>query len=178
MHADNELFFMYGYFACFDAIALGCLTALLKSRFVLSPSTNRAATFAGAFALAATYFVGIDGHEAFGFSAVALSTSILLLTSPTLPRPGWSSARVAQPLRWLGRHSYELYLFHIIVLALMRDMVPRETLGYAMKLPWLALFIALSAGVAGVVSRFFSDPANRALRRYLSTTRSAPVAQT
>ncbi len=177
MHADNELFFMYGYFACFDAIALGCLTALLKNRFDLSPMTNRVATFVGAIALAATYFVGIDGHEALGFSLVALSTSVLLLSSPTLPQTDWSSARIAQPLRWLGRHSYELYLFHIIVLALMRDLVPRESLGYAMKLPWLVLFIALSSGVAGVISHFFSEPANQALRRYFSTVRPVPVTQ-
>lgn len=36
LHADNEIYFMYGYFACFDAIAIGCLTALLTPRLVLS----------------------------------------------------------------------------------------------------------------------------------------------
>ena len=177
MHADNELFFMYGYWACFDAIALGCLTALLKNHFVLSRARNRAMTFTGAIALAATYFTGISGHEVLGFSAVALSTSILLLTSSPLPRADWSSARVVQPLRWLGRHSYELYLFHIVVLALMRNLVPREALSYAMKLPWLVLFLAFSSVVAGTVSHFFSEPANQALRRYLSTARPIPAAQ-
>ncbi|MDR3388298.1 MAG: acyltransferase [Rudaea sp.] len=177
MHADNELFFMYGYVACFDAIALGCLAALLRNRFDLSPLTNRVATIVGVITLTATYFIGIDGHEVFGFSAIALSTSILLVSSPALPRADWSSSRVLQPLNWLGRHSYELYLFHIIVLALMRDLVSRDSLGYAIKLPWLALFIALSAGVAGVISRLFSEPANQALRQYLSTASPMPATQ-
>jgi peptidoglycan/LPS O-acetylase OafA/YrhL len=175
MHAENELFFMYGYFACFDAIAIGCLAALLKAHVDLSSTASRLATFAGAAGLIATYFAGINGHETFGFSAIALSTAILLLTSPVVPGAGWSSARVLKPLRWLGRHSYELYLLHIVVLALMRDLVPRDGLGYVMKLPWLALFVALSAGVAGVVSRLFSEPANALLRRRLSVARRAPV---
>ncbi len=175
IHADNELFFMYGYFACFDAIAIGCLAALLKQHVGLSLTANRLATFAGVLALAATYFAGIDGHETFGFSAIAVSTSILLLTSPPVPRADGSPARVLEPVRWLGRHSYELYLFHIVVLALMRDLVPRDGLGYAMKLPWLALFVVLSAGIAGAVSRFFSEPANALLRRQFAVARRAPV---
>jgi peptidoglycan/LPS O-acetylase OafA/YrhL len=177
-HADIELFFMYGYFACFDAIALGCLTALLRQRFELQGMANRIATLAAAIALTLTYFIGIDGHEAIGFSAIALSTSVLLLTSPTDSGATWSSARIMLPLRWLGRHSYELYLFHIIVLACMRDLVSRDVLGEALKLPWLMLFIALSAGVAAAVSHLFSEPANRALRRRFQAGRPVLVQQT
>jgi peptidoglycan/LPS O-acetylase OafA/YrhL len=162
MHADNELYFMYGYIACFDAIALGCIAALLKPAIVLSRTAARTVTLIAASALAATYLIGIDGHEAFGFTAIALATTLLLLTAPDSAdsRP----IRLLAPLRWMGRHSYELYLFHIIVLAAMRDLVPRDALAYAVKPLWLALFVALSCAIAALVSRLFAEPLNKALR--------------
>jgi hypothetical protein len=46
-------------------------------------------------------------------------------------------------------------LFHIIVLAGLRDLVPKGTLPYACKLAYFALFPLLSALVAGVAARFF-----------------------
>jgi len=162
MHADNELYFMYGYIACFDAIALGCIAALLKPAIVLSRTAARTVTLIAASALAATYLIGIDGHEAFGFTAIALATTLLLLTAPDSAdsRP----IRLLAPLRWMGRHSYELYLFHIIVLAAMRDLVPRDALAYAVKPLWLALLVALSCAIAALVSRLFAEPLNKALR--------------
>jgi peptidoglycan/LPS O-acetylase OafA/YrhL len=162
-HADNELYFMYGYFACFDAIALGCITALLKPSMRLSRTVAGVITWVAASTLVATYLIGIDGHEAFGFSFIALATSLILLTAPdrTESRP----VRWLAPLRWMGRHSYELYLFHIIVLAGMRDLVPRDALANAAKPLWLALFVALSCAVAWLVSRLFSEPLNDALRQ-------------
>ena len=56
-------------------------------------------------------------------------------------------------------------MFHIIVLAGMRNVVDKAGLGYAERLPWLALFLAASALVAALVARHVSEPANAALRR-------------
>jgi peptidoglycan/LPS O-acetylase OafA/YrhL len=174
LHADNELYLMYGYLACFDAIALGCLTALLKPRISFTPKAAATMTWIAAPALAGIYLIGIDGHEAFGFSLVALATSMLLLTSGNGARHS-RPIRVLSPLRWMGRHSYELYLFHIIVLACMRDLVPRDALATALKPLWLMLFIALSCALAALVSRLFSEPANQSLRERLLTPRAVPV---
>ncbi|WP_300758966.1 acyltransferase [Janthinobacterium sp.] len=164
MHADNEIYFMYGYFACFDAIAIGCLTALLAPRLVLSPHAKRALRVIAGFALPLIYLRGIAGHEMFGFSLIALAAAGILLGSHGEKGPGWTTGWLAAPLRWAGRHSYELYLFHIIVLAAMRNVVTKAELTYAMRLPWLCLFIALSAIAAMLVSRYVSEPANAALR--------------
>lgn len=164
LHADNELYFMYGYLACFDAIALGCLTALLKPRISLTRRASAIATWIAAPGLACFYLIGIDGHEAFGFSLIASATCVLLLTSGG-DAEQVKPIRLFEPLRWMGRHSYELYLFHIVVLAGMRDLVPREALATGAKLPWLLLFLALSSGVAAMISRYFSEPTNRALRQ-------------
>jgi peptidoglycan/LPS O-acetylase OafA/YrhL len=74
---------------------------------------------------------------------------------------------------WFGKHSYELYLFHIIVLAGMRDLAPKGTLSYAYKLPYFALYLLLSALTAGAVSRYLAEPMNAGLRRILAGGSSA-----
>lgn len=174
-HAGNELYFMYGYFACFDAIAIGCLTALLAPRLVLLPWARRVLRVACGIALPLIYLRGIAGHEAFGFTAIALAAAGILLGAHGEEQKGWTTGRLGAPLRWAGRHSYELYLFHVIVLAVMRNIMTRAELGYAMRLPWLALFLAVSALVAMLVSRHVSEPANRALRGWYNRRRGAVV---
>ena len=50
------------------------------------------------------------------------------------------------------------------IVAAMRDIVPKESLSPMLKLPLLALFVLLSALVAGAVARFYAEPLNRRLR--------------
>ncbi len=170
LHRDDELYFMYGYAACFDAIAFGCLTALCCREFDIGPSASRLIWAAAGAGLAAGYFAGIEGHEVLGFSWVALCSAGLLvdaldaLDAPDEKR-GLGPARV---VCWFGKHSYVLYLFHIIVLAAMRDLVPKGALPYAYKLPYFALFLLLSALFAGAISRYFAEPLNARLRWYLT----------
>jgi peptidoglycan/LPS O-acetylase OafA/YrhL len=160
-HADNELYFMYGYLACFDAIAIGCLTALLRQRLQPGARAGKMLRLVCGAALAALYVRGIAGHEVFGFTLISLASAGFIFGSgddQPRHRPG--------PLQWFGRHSYEIYLFHIIVLAAMRNLVDKAHLSYAARLPWLALFLALTALAAVLVSRYLSEPANAAIRRY------------
>lgn len=161
-HADDEIRFMYGYAACFDAIAFGCLAALLAQ--VRPPRAARWLALAASAALALVYLAGIAGHEAFGFSAVAGCSALIVYAASASGGRGWADARAFAPLRWAGGHSYELYLFHIVVLAALRDLLPRDQLGYAFKLPWLLLFLAVSASAAALVARYVSEPINAALR--------------
>jgi peptidoglycan/LPS O-acetylase OafA/YrhL len=167
LHRDDELFFMYGYLACFDAIAFGCLTAMCQQYIRLKPGVMRLTRIAAGVGLVAAYLAGIEGHEAAGFSLVALFTAVLLVHAFDVQGnvvPRFSPFRA---VAWFGRKSYELYLFHIIVLAAMRDFVPKGTLQYGYKLPYFVLFVALSALVAGEVSRYVAEPLNSRLRRVL-----------
>jgi peptidoglycan/LPS O-acetylase OafA/YrhL len=176
MHADNELYFMYGYLACFDAIALGCLAALLKRKVSLTKHACSIATWIAAPTLVCVYLIGIDGHEAVGFSVIALATCALLLAS-VAEAPEGRPVRLLEPLRWMGRHSYELYLFHIVVLGCMRDLVPRDALANGAKPLWLLVFIAVSCATAAAISRYFSEPANRALRQRFGESRTLLAGQ-
>jgi peptidoglycan/LPS O-acetylase OafA/YrhL len=173
LHTDNEILFMYAYPACFDAIAFGCLAALLYPRITVPEAGARWIRIAAAAGLAATYLAGIDGHEAFGFTLIALCAAGLLVNS--FGSSG-SSSRAAgagywpyRILCWFGRHSYELYLFHIIVLALIRDRIPKAGLAYVYKLPLFGLFLIASALCAGMIARYFADPLNGRLRTLLKS---------
>ncbi|MEG1327821.1 MAG: acyltransferase [Janthinobacterium sp.] len=162
LHADNEIYFMYGYLACFDAIAIGCLTALLTQHWQPGARAGRFLRWTAGLALAALYVRGIGGHEVFGFTWIAVAGAAFIAGATASPA---ADRGRSGPLQWLGRHSYELYLFHIIVLAGMRNVVDKAGLGYAERLPWLALFLAATALAAALVARYVSDPANAALRR-------------
>jgi peptidoglycan/LPS O-acetylase OafA/YrhL len=165
-HADDELYFMYGYAACFDAIALGCLTAVLYSRVDLRGRAGRWIRAAAAVGLAATYLAGIEGHEVFGFTWIASFTAVLLFNAfEAAPRRRLAPFRL---IAWFGRHSYELYLFHIIVLGAIRDLIPKESLPSVYKLPLLLVYLALSALTAFCIARGFADPLNGYLRRRLA----------
>ena len=173
LHADNEIYFMYGYAACFDAIAIGCLTALLTQRWQPGARAGRFLRWTAGLALAALYLRGIGGHEVFGFTWIAVAGAAFIAGATASPA---ADRGRSGPLQWLGRHSYELYLFHIIVLAGMRNVVDKAGLGYAERLPWLALFLAATALAAALVARYVSDPANAALRRRFSGAATAAPA--
>jgi peptidoglycan/LPS O-acetylase OafA/YrhL len=166
---------MYGYLACFDAIAMGCLAALLARSWLPATGPARAMRWLGAAAIAAIYLRGYDGIEALGFSMMGLAVAVFLLGAAGAAAPGVIAMRIGAPLRWLGRHSYEMYLYHIIVLGLMRNVALKADLTYATRLPWLLLFLALSAILAALVARYIAEPANKALRRRLLLARQ-PVA--
>lgn len=92
--------------------------------------------------------------------------------------PEWlQRSRMLTGLRWFGRHSYELYLFHIIVLGLIRGIWPRGTLAYSYKMPAMAAFLALSALVAWIIARFYAKPLNAGLRSAFFGARKAPARQ-
>jgi hypothetical protein len=83
-HIDNEIFFMYGYLACFDAIAFGCLTALLARRMKLAANYGSVPRLIAGVALVAAYLRGIERHEIFGFSFIALASAAFLFGAAQL----------------------------------------------------------------------------------------------
>jgi peptidoglycan/LPS O-acetylase OafA/YrhL len=172
LHRDDENYFLYGYLACFDQIAIGCLAALLAVRMKDGSGTSRkAGAVVCAIALAYFYLQGFQDHEAFGFTCLALATAGLLIGVANL-EIGKLGTRLMAPLSWIGAHSYELYLFHLIVLGIFFEIWPKSSLDFAMKLPLMALFFAVSMTVAALAGRFVGDPLNRYLRRRYSRPRN------
>jgi peptidoglycan/LPS O-acetylase OafA/YrhL len=168
-HLESELYFMYGYWACFDAIALGVAAAILAPHIRLSGTARVLLQWLAGALLLFSFLMGIGGHEVFGFSQVALACAALLVLKPVAAQPGICLASwPGRALRWLGRHSYELYLFHCIVLGLLREALPRSAVAPEAKLGLLLAFLLASCLLAALVARHIGTPANRYLRRRLA----------
>ncbi len=167
---QDEAGFLYAYLACFDGIAIGCCTALLSRRLSLSWRQARWLLLAIPLMAALHLVRSILDTGVWGVTAMALGTGALLLASAAGPpsRPGGVGAGFG----WLGRHSYELYLFHLPVLAAMRVLLPPAEIMPGIKPVWLLVFLSSSAGLAGLIAHLVAEPANRALRRHLVRNRS------
>jgi peptidoglycan/LPS O-acetylase OafA/YrhL len=163
LHSDDELFFMYGNLACVDMLVFGCVAAVAANLVSWTPPIRRVLAAAAFVAMVWVYMQGIDGNEAFGATLLGIAAAVFLVAVSRLS-PGRVARRAGVPLAWFGSHSYELYLFHIVVLGVMGELVPRTAMTPEYKLPMLLLFFALSAVFAWVVARFFGDPVNRRLR--------------
>lgn len=174
-HADDEIKFLYGYFACFDAIAMGCCVALLSRSSLVRDVFRR--PIGRLLQLAACAFIAwiylrkdIDSAAIFGPSLVAAGTALFLFVEGAIQG---SSAevhsqnllqRLLTPLAWFGSHSYELYLFHIVVLAFMRNAYDRHTLPASDKPLWFLLFLLLATLLAALMARLYSEPLNARIR--------------
>lgn len=175
-HQGEEAAWLYAYLACFDGIAIGCCTALLAERVTLQGRAAATLQIAVAAGMAFLYlWRPIAQTNVLGVTLMAVGAAVLLLGAhgssigSVLER---NRARAA--LGWLGRLSYELYLFHLVVLGGMRAALPARIVVGDGKLLLLAAYLALSGALAALVSRVYAEPLNRGLRRLLaSRTRPA-----
>jgi len=167
-HQGNEGGYLYTYAASFDGIAIGCCTALLARKVALRGRALQ--VLQGAIGAAMAVFClwrPIGQTNILGVTGMAVGTAILLLGAHEQSAdPVRRGSRPLMMLGWLGRLSYELYLFHLVVLGLMRTAFPpRATSGDA-KLLLLAAFLVVSAGLAALISRFYAEPLNLRIRLF------------
>jgi peptidoglycan/LPS O-acetylase OafA/YrhL len=165
-HTDDEIIALYGYWSCFDGIALGCCAALFARKYTIGGTKGKIIGTLAIALVAITYFYsGIMDNVVVGVSLIALGTAVLLVLTYKKQMPHILSTNiVTRTICSFGKNSYELYLFHIIVLALMKTWISREQLGDYTKLLWLLLFLSVSSMLAQLISRFYSEPLNKKLR--------------
>ena len=157
----------YSYLGGMDAIAFGCLTAILVTRVSFPPSVLR--MFAGGGAAILVFILGFS-REAYarGLDRSGLDMTILAVGTCMIiaaaAQTQWRSPRVFSPLRMLGQRSYEVYLTHMFVVFALFDLFVSR--GKPMgAVPVLFVAVVLIAGVLGeVAARSYSDPLNRRLR--------------
>jgi peptidoglycan/LPS O-acetylase OafA/YrhL len=165
---DSEVWQEYSYLGGMDAIALGCLTALVLARVELTTLTVRLVGCFGAallvLCLGFTHQTAAWGLESSGLdmSLVGVATCLIIAAAA---KSGWRSSRILHPLIALGRCSYEIYLTHMfVVFAAFRFFVSAgKPMG---AVPALFAAVILVAGALGaLVARLYSEPVNRWLRR-------------
>jgi len=186
-NSHNEILFLYGYLACFDAIAMGCITAVLvrSSRVPRIHNMTRNVLQIAALAYMLWIFVraGIDSVPVWGTSLMAGGAAVFLFAEGAsevgagLAGMRSFSEGLFSPVAWIGRHSYELYLFHIVLLAGMTAILPRKVVADTTKPLWFVFFLAVSALTAWLVARFYSEPMNYGLRARLLRGKSAQPAE-
>ncbi|MFM0643236.1 acyltransferase [Paraburkholderia bryophila] len=170
-HQSDEGGFLYAYFACFDGIAIGCCAAVLAKRFMLRGRV--AVVLQGVVAAGMAYlylYRPIGETNVLGVTAMALGTAVLLMAAyerNDAPRENGAWYTATAGTAWFGRRSYELYLFHLIVLGAIRTVRPPRVVIGDEKLLLLALFFVLSAILSACIARFYSEPLNRKLRNWL-----------
>ena len=106
------------------------------------------------------HFTGVSGTDDL---LLALGTCLVMIGSVLRQRTGrlWLA-----PIRWFGRHSYELYLAHeFVVIAVVNHYLKLQvTHNPGPLLAWTAAIVLLCVPIAWLLARFFSEPLNRALR--------------
>jgi peptidoglycan/LPS O-acetylase OafA/YrhL len=163
----NEVWREYSYLAGMDAIALGCLTALLLARYQLTRALLLAIGGAGIALLVLNLCFSIRsyswelGRYGLNFTCLALAACMVIAAAA---QTQWRSPRVLAPFLKLGHRSYEVYLTHMfVVFGLFHFFL---LAGKPMRaIPILFITVILFSGVLGeLVARFYSEPLNRWLR--------------
>ena len=164
----NPLWMNRSYLGGMDAIAMGCLTAIILAHRMPSRGASAACGVLG-FALLAVMLgasrwmwqVGIARH---GMEMTIDGVGTCLVIAWAV-QTRWRGPRILSPLLLLGRRSYEIYLTHMfVVFALLHVFVAagKPLAG----VPWFFIGTILLAALVGeIVARFYSEPMNRKLRR-------------
>ncbi|MGB8481618.1 MAG: acyltransferase [Acidobacteriaceae bacterium] len=169
LNHGNPVWHEYSYLGAMDAIALGCLTALLlahvhlsrKQLWICGISGAVLVTFILGFSRAA-YALGLE-RNGLDMTILAVGTCLLIAISAETQ---WRGPRILIPILWLGRRSYEIYLTHMFLVIAVFGMFVKfgKPLG---AVPVLFGIVIVFSGLFGdAVASFYSEPSNRLLRNY------------
>jgi peptidoglycan/LPS O-acetylase OafA/YrhL len=163
----NEIWKEYSYLGGMDAIALGCLTALVVSRFRFS---RLILWILGSLGISLLVFcLGFSLRaEAWGLDRMGLDMTILAVGTcmivATAAQTNWKSARVAYPVLTLGQRSYEVYLTHMFVVFALFQLFVLAGKPMGAVLPLFIVVVVIAGLLGEAVARFYSEPLNRFIR--------------
>ncbi len=172
----NSLWQDYGYLACMDGIALGCIAAVvvrtINARKIIPRSRILAGLQISGAALSiliiafrhTTWVLGLP-KAGLNVTVLELGTALMLIAMQLRFESGTARTySINALLRWFGRNSYEVYLTHMLVVW------PMMRIFYDLHQPinsaplWFLAITALSGVLGYVVAKFYSEPLNRRFR--------------
>jgi peptidoglycan/LPS O-acetylase OafA/YrhL len=172
----NDIWSEQSYLGGMDAIALGCLTALLVRRVHFSRKVLGALAVAGT-TLILSILVGLRlvqvpliGETGLDMTIIAIGTCMVIIAAA---QTQWKAPRLLAPLLRLGQSSYEVYLTHMFVVFAFFALFTKAG-SPIWSVPLLfAVTVVVAAAVGEIVARFFSEPLNRMLRERWSKKSTA-----
>lgn len=173
--AYNEVWLEYSYLGSMDAIALGCLTAMIVKHMHISITMLGVFFCSGAaiLILILTHIANIQWlqHLGLDMTLLAIATCMLIIVAA---QTEWKSPRLLNPLRMIGQRSYEIYLTHMFVVYAFFNLF--VSLGKPMLgVPVLFVAVIIMAGIFGdAVARLYSEPLNTFLRNRTKSMGSDP----
>lgn len=165
----NPVWREYSYLGGMDAIAMGCLTAMLVEGRHWSRPWRRLLGGVGVSVLVLVlgfslrlYAMGL-GRNGLDMTLLGLGTCLVI---SAIAQSSWQAPWLLRPLLSMGGKSYEIYLTHMfVVIALYQGFALLHTPVWATPLLFVAVVVLASLLGEGI-ARFYSEPVNRALRTY------------
>jgi peptidoglycan/LPS O-acetylase OafA/YrhL len=174
----------YAYLSCMDGITLGCLAGWLSERRPLSQMHARLAMTLGV-AMASLILVFRKTTHALGLGEIGLNVTVLEIGMALVLLAMGSGvgnaafSRGTSLLQAIGRCSYEIYITHMFVIfssfAVLRALFGKEAPQWVYPVSYLIMLVG-SVLLGHGMSRWFSEPANRALRAWFATRAEAQAA--
>jgi peptidoglycan/LPS O-acetylase OafA/YrhL len=173
---SNHIWRSQSYLSNMDGIALGCLCGLLTDWCTASrkPAGSKWPLTGQVFGAMAMMFIVawpsswtiLGCHVKPDMEQTGLDVTVLIFGTALFlwgsVLRGKKGRPIAEPIRWFGRHSYEMYLSHeFVVIAVL-------TLSFEIDrgpmITWIGIIFALVASLGYVFAKFLSEPLNRKLR--------------
>lgn len=158
----------YAYLSCTDAIAFGCIAALVAHHRLLGPRGLRLALATGCLLSVLVIVLCNENDQSglarFGLNLTALELGIALMVIAF--GSGVGNLAMARGTRWLravGRCSYEIYLFHMLIVLGLIAIVRQLHLARAFSL-WYAAMLGGSILLGCLIAKVYSEPLNRRIR--------------
>ncbi|PRD50961.1 acyltransferase family protein [Phyllobacterium myrsinacearum] len=168
---DNDLWADKSYLSGVDAIALGCIAALVSQRVRDRPALRGACLAAGVLLFALIFVFRRQTSElgltALGLNVTALALAVCLMLIALQDRRlafGACALAVTAPIRWFGRNSYEVYLSHMLVITPLASLAPAAGSDTVPALMFFLAGLVLSGITGDLIARFYSAPLNAGLR--------------
>jgi peptidoglycan/LPS O-acetylase OafA/YrhL len=167
----------YAYLSCMDGIAFGCLAALIHARIAPSRMLLRIAFVCGCVAMLlvvafrqTTVALGLVSTGLY-ITVLELGAALALLGMANGMLARLWSARGTGAMRAIGRRSYEIYLTHMFVV--FATVALFKATGAHLNYIWLWYAGAMTASVllGYAIAKYYSAPANAAIRARLLVER-------
>lgn len=164
-YAEESGAYLYHYFSSFDGIAFGCIAALIAPQLKFQAKTWLALKYIAIATMFIIYFSApIKQNCVWGISLFAFATATLILANIANEH----AITQTQRFKWLqeiGKNSYEIYLFHLIILGTFKLFYTPALTEGNIKLVLLLIYFLLAIGLGAFIARYFSNPLNRAIRQ-------------